>query len=181
MILFMEKTQLKKISKKLSAVLRHKPESIGLKLDSAGWASVDSLLSKVGISREVLEEVVLTNDKKRFSFSDDGLMIRANQGHSVQGVDLKLQPETPPDTLYHGTVERFADSIRSEGLKKMSRHHVHLSATKETALNVGSRRGKPILLTIDARAMQKTGYKFYLSANGVWLTDHVPARYITFL
>lgn len=125
----------------------------------------------------MLEKVVADNDKQRFSFSDDGQKIRANQGHSVQ-VDLKLEPQTPPDILYHGNVERFLESIRQEGLIPGSRQHVHLSADTKTATAVGSRRGKPIILEIAAAQMHRDGYHFFISQNGVWLTDKVPPEYI---
>lgn len=167
-----------KVSKSLSFILRHDPQSIGLTLDPAGWARVTDLLKLTGIKRGALEEVVFNNDKQRFAFSPDGKMIRANQGHSVAGVNLKLQPQTPPEKLYHGTVGRSLDSIYVNGLQKMARHHVHLSATEGTAQNVGSRRGHPIVLSVDALAMTQDGFVFYLSANGVWLTDHVPKRYL---
>ena len=169
---------LKKISKYLSYLLRHEPESIGLKLDSHGWALVDDLLSLTDIERDVLEEVVFTNEKQRFAFSADGRSIRANQGHSINGLDLGLEVQTPPEVLYHGTVEKFIESIRKHGLQKIDRNHVHLSATTDTAKNVGSRRGKPIILVVNATQMHSDGIKFYLSANGVWLVDAVPYKYI---
>ena len=173
----MEK-ELKKTSKYLSYLLRHKPDSIGLKLDDSGWAPIEDLLNLTGITREVLDEVVFTNDKQRFAFSPDGKRIRANQGHSVSGVELDLAPRQPPDTLYHGTVEKFLAAIRESGLQKMERHHVHLSATMDTARNVGSRRGKPVVLVINAAQMHNEGIEFYLSANGVWLTEIVPYKYV---
>lgn len=169
---------LKKTSKHLSYLLRHKPESIGLELDSNGWANVAQLLLLTDISQDTLEEVVFTNDKQRFAFSPDGKMIRANQGHSVGGVELALNPTPPPEVLYHGTVSKFMESIQEQGLMKMNRHHVHLSATIDTAANVGSRRGKPIVLNINASVMADEGFNFYLSNNGVWLTDEVPVKYI---
>ena len=130
------------------------------------------------ISYDELIESVETNDKKRFSFDDSGDLIRANQGHSVE-VDLQLEEKQPPDVLYHGTVEQFLASIMAEGLKKGKRHHVHLSKDIETARKVGSRRGKPIVLQIDAGKMHGAGFKFFLSVNGVWLTDSVPAGFLT--
>ncbi|MEM7354226.1 MAG: RNA 2'-phosphotransferase [Acidobacteriota bacterium] len=174
--------KLVRISKFLSLVLRHKPEEIGIELDEQGWTEVAGLLRAaqrrgVSISREELDEVVFTNDKQRFAFSADGSRIRANQGHSVQ-IDLALQPQQPPAKLYHGTATRFIDAIRDQGLKKMNRQHVHLSPTTDQAHRVGSRHGKPIVLTVDCEAMAAAGYLFYVSLNGVWLTDHVPASFI---
>jgi putative RNA 2'-phosphotransferase len=171
-------------SKFLSLVLRHKPDTIGIVLDRSGWVSVEELLAKsadygVRLSRKELEEIVETNDKKRFAFSEDKTRIRANQGHSVE-VELELEAAEPPEQLFHGTVERFLGSIRTEGLKKMNRHHVHLSKDKETAEKVGDRRGEAIILTISSGDMFKDGYTFYLSENGVWLTDAVPVKYINF-
>lgn len=173
------KNDIVKTSKFLSYVLRHKPQKIGLQLDDSGWAVVDDLLRLTGITRPELEEVVADNDKQRFRFNAEGTMIRANQGHSVANVDLRLKHKTPPTVLYHGTVDRFLDRIKKEGLQKMNRHHVHLSATEGTALNVGSRRGKAVLLTVDAKAMHRDGYRFQLSDNNVWLTDEVPPKYLT--
>ncbi|EMI18843.1 Phosphate acetyltransferase [Rhodopirellula maiorica SM1] len=132
------------------------------------------------MSLDLLHEVVATNEKKRFALSDDGLRIRANQGHSVTGVDLKLEEQTPPCTLYHGTVAAFIESIRASGLDKRSRHHVHLSVNETTATKVGARRGKPIILCVDASAMHQAGHRFYRSANGVWLVDAVPVEYLKF-
>ncbi|WP_164103530.1 RNA 2'-phosphotransferase [Candidatus Laterigemmans baculatus] len=172
-------------SKFLSLVLRHKPEVIGMQLDPEGWLEIDVLLAKANqhghsLTLELLHEVVATNDKKRFSLSDDGLRIRANQGHSIATVDLNLELASPPDVLYHGTVEAFLGRIRKHGLLKRSRNHVHLSADEITATKVGSRRGKPIVLAVAAARMHAAGHEFYLSANGVWLTEAVPAEYLTF-
>lgn len=174
----------KGISKLLSYILRHSPETIKLKLDENGWADVNELIDKfdlynLKIDFEQLEYIVENNDKKRFAFNEDKTRIRANQGHSI-AVELNLNESEPLACLYHGTVEKFLSDIKSQGLKKMSRQHVHLSADKETANKVGGRRGKPIILTIKSGAMHKAGYKFYLSANNVWLTDVVPAEYIEF-
>lgn len=174
----------KPISKLMSLVLRHKPEHLGLTLDENGWVEVDKLLAVMKrsgkhVDRPLLEKVVRENDKQRFAFSDDKLRIRANQGHSVK-VDVELEQKVPPAILLHGTVENFLDLIRESGLKKMSRQHVHLSAELETANKVGSRRGKPVILEIDAEKMNQEGYVFFLSANGVWLTDQVPPRFIRF-
>lgn len=167
----------------MSLVLRHKPEDIGLQLDEQGWAKVDELISKMNargihINFEIINEVVETNDKKRFAFNEDKTLIRASQGHSIE-VELNLSETVPPDTLYHGTAIKYLDSILKTGLQKQNRQHVHLSATIETARAVGSRHGKPIILVINAKEMLVTGFKFYLSENKVWLTDTVPVEYIT--
>jgi putative RNA 2'-phosphotransferase len=170
-------------SKFLSFVLRHEPEAIGVALDAAGWVDVDVLLqacAKHGrsISRDELDEIVATNPKQRFAFSEDGRRIRANQGHST-AVDLGHEPAEPPDILFHGTIRRLLPVIREKGLLRMERHHVHLSADEATALAVGGRRGKPALLRIDARAMRKAGHLFLRTPNGVWLTDTVPSSFIS--
>lgn len=174
----------KGISKSLSYILRHSPETIKLKLDENGWADVDELIAKFDLYElkldfELLEYVVKNNDKKRFAFNTDKTKIRANQGHSIS-IELNLDEAAPPESLYHGTVEKFLPDIQAQGLQKMNRQHVHLSADKETANKVGVRRGKPVILIIKSGAMHKAGYKFYLSANNVWLTTVVPAEYITF-
>jgi putative RNA 2'-phosphotransferase len=176
--------ELVEISKFLSLVLRHKPQAIGITLDAEGWVAVDELLAAAGrhgqaITRQQLQEVVATNDKKRFSFSPDGQRIRANQGHSVD-VDLGLAPCNPPELLYHGTVRRFLDSIRAKGLLRGSRRHVHLSLDQETAARVGQRRGRPVVLVIEAGRMHRDGHPFYQSENGVWLTEAVPPEYLRF-
>jgi putative RNA 2'-phosphotransferase len=173
-----------RISKFLSLVLRHKPEEVGIKLDAEGWVAVSELLQAfeahgTRLTLEELQEVVLTNDKKRFSFSPDGLFIRASQGHSVQ-VELGYEPLQPPTFLFHGTAQRFLPSIEQNGLVKGRRHHVHLSELRETAHAVGTRYGKPVILKIASEEMHKDGHPFFRSANGVWLTEHVPVRYITF-
>jgi len=177
-------SDLVKTSKFLSLVLRHKPEEIGLTLDENGWADVDELLRLVSaggrqLTRELLERVVAENDKKRFAFSDDGTCIRASQGHSIE-IDLALTPSEPPELLYHGTASRFVDSIRETGLHSGDRQHVHLSLDAATATKVGQRHGKPVVLTIRARAMAAAGYQFFFSANGVWLTDRIPPEFIDF-
>lgn len=169
-----------KISKFLSLILRHKPEVGNIELDENGWADIDKLIigaSKAGntFSKEQLFQVVKESDKQRFII--DGNLIRANQGHSV-AVNLNLKPIEPPAILYHGTVEKFIDKIYSEGLKKMNRHHVHLSENTTTAENVASRRGTPIILKIDSAAMYTDGHEFMCSENNVWLTDNVPSKYI---
>jgi putative RNA 2'-phosphotransferase len=171
-----------KVSKYLSRHLRHDPGRIGIELDEHGWVDVDVLLKALAdrnfqVTREELEEVVARNDKQRFALRDG--RIRANQGHTVD-VDLDLSPVVPPPVLYHGTAGGFVATIRDEGLKPMDRHHVHLSPDRETAIKVGSRRGKPVVLAIDARRMAGEGYTFYKSENGVWLTEYVPAWAIMF-
>jgi putative RNA 2'-phosphotransferase len=173
-----------RISKTLSLALRHEPGRIGLRLDSAGWAAVDELIEGMNsggfsITVEQLEEVVRTNDKQRFAFSEDKRRIRANQGHSI-AVDLMYAQQQPPELLYHGTAVRFLPSIREQGLRKMQRHHVHLSAETAVTLKVGARRGRPVLLTILAGDMARAEHVFYVSANGVWLVDHVPVEFIEF-
>ncbi|QUQ71746.1 RNA 2'-phosphotransferase [Kutzneria sp. CA-103260] len=167
-----------RVSKRLARHLRHAPEEIGIQLTADGWTEVDPLLAALGISREQLDHVVATNDKRRYAFDDTGTRIRASQGHSVP-VELNLPAATPPDTLYHGTVARFLDAIMAEGLRPMSRHDVHLSPDVATAIRVGSRRGKAVVLAVDAKALHADGHVFRLSANGVWLTAHVPARYLS--
>ncbi len=178
----MNEKQRTKTSKFLSLVLRHEPERIGLTLDAAGWAEVDALLTALrhhghAITRAELEEVVATNEKKRFAFSDDGRRIRASQGHSVE-VELGYAPQTPPEQLYHGTATRFVSSILAEGLIKGERQHVHLSADRDTALKVGQRHGQPALFIVNAVRMQAAGHAFFRSENGVWLTEHVPVEFL---
>ncbi|MCR9120134.1 MAG: RNA 2'-phosphotransferase [bacterium] len=180
----MNEKERKKKSKFLSLVLRHQPEKIGIELDNAGWVSVDVLLAalsrhKRGMSRATLNEVVATNDKKRFAFSDDGKQIRASQGHSVE-IELGYQPATPPEILYHGTPQQFTEIIAAEGLTKMKRHHVHLHLDIATSTAVGQRRGKPVLLAIRAIEMHNGGHEFFVTPNDVWLTDHVPPEFIDF-
>ncbi len=172
----------KRISKFLSLILRHSPETINLKLDKNGWANVSDILSnkKLRFSIEELKEVVANNDKQRFSFNEDNTKIRANQGHSIRSVELDLEPQSPPPFLYHGTVHKFMVDIKKNGLQKMNRNHVHLSKDRETATSVGNRRGKAIILSIRAQDMEKEGFKFFLSENKVWLTDLVPPKFINF-
>jgi len=173
-----------KTSKFLSLVLRHKPEKIGLILDPMGWANVDELIVKanqagVHLNTELLQQVVEQNDKQRFSLSDDGLRIRANQGHSIP-VELGLEPVEPPELLFHGTAARFLTSIQKQGLLSKGRNHVHLSPDEQTAIKVGKRHGKPVVLVIKVGQMLEDGHRFFLSANGVWLTERVPVVYIIF-
>lgn len=179
----MNEIETKRISKFLSLILRHQPETIGLKLDENGWADVEELRErsakkKVYFSLEELDEVVETNNKKRFAFNEDKTKIRASQGHSIN-IDLALEALQPPDFLYHGTAEANISSILEKGIEKRSRQHVHLSTDKETATKVGMRHGKPIILTIRTGKMYEDGIAFYLSANGVWLTEFVDPKYIS--
>ncbi len=178
----MNEQQKKKTSKFLSYVLRHHPELINLNLDENGWANVDELITKSkndsqGFTFEELDEIVQTNDKKRFIFNEDKTRIRANQGHSID-INLALIPQQPPEFLYHGTAQSNIESILEKGIEKRSRQQVHLSQDKETATKVGMRHGKPIILTINTQKMFEDGLKFYLSENNVWLTDFVDATYI---
>jgi putative RNA 2'-phosphotransferase len=181
----MDQKQIVRISKFLSQHLRHDPEGLGLELEEGGWAPVDALLDGCArkgmrLSLAELKEVVAKNDKQRFSFDESGERIRANQGHSVE-VDLQLEPLTPPDVLYHGTAAGTVATVLENGLSKMARHHVHLSATVPTARAVGSRHGKPVILVVDAAAMSEAGILFYRSDNGVWLVDAVPPQYLRLL
>lgn len=178
----MNNRRLVTVSKRLSLHLRHSPHSIGLDLGPGGWVRIDDLLAALAghgftVTRAELGEVVAGNDKKRFAIDETGTSIRASQGHSVP-VDLGLTPSSPPSLLYHGTVARFLPAIRREGLKPMNRHDVHLSPSYETAVRVGARRGKPVVLEVDAAAMAEAGHEFRVSANGVWLTGHVPPGYL---
>ncbi|HEY5959678.1 MAG TPA: RNA 2'-phosphotransferase [Polyangiaceae bacterium] len=171
-------------SKLLSFVLRHRPEAIGLILDSEGWASIAELIRLANehghkLSRDLIEAVVRTSDKQRFAISADRQRIRANQGHSI-AVALGLEALKPPELLFHGTAERFLSSIQSEGLSRRSRNYVHLSADAETATRVGQRHGTPVVLVVAATRMWNSGFQFFQSENGVWLTNHVPVKYIQF-
>jgi putative RNA 2'-phosphotransferase len=177
-----KKMNLIKVSKFISLILRHKPEEIGIALDKHGWADVKKLIKGVsrnypGFNFDILEEIVRTDDKQRYSFNEDRTKIRANQGHSVP-VDLELQPVEPPEYLYHGTGVKYMDDILKTGLIPKSRHHVHLSKDMETALAVGERHGNPVIFRIAAACMRELGYVFYTSENGVWLTDKVPVEFM---
>lgn len=169
-------------SKFLSLILRHKPETIGIKLDEHGWADVSELISGISKTRpfdmKMLEEIVRTDNKRRYSFNENKTLIRANQGHSIP-VDVELEKKTPPEFLYHGTGEKFVSSIDKEGLLSKSRLYVHLSKDTETAVKVGSRHGKPVVYRVEAGKMADDGYEFFLSVNGVWLTKAVPAEYLS--
>ncbi|MET9150763.1 RNA 2'-phosphotransferase [Streptomyces griseoflavus] len=178
----MDERRTVKVSTYLSRHLRHQPERIGLTLDEGGWVEIEALIAAASahgfrFTREELDHVVATNDKRRFAVEGD--RIRASQGHSVE-VDLGLPAATPPPYLYHGTVARNLEAIRAEGLRSMGRHAVHLSADRETAARVGARRGRPVVLSVDTGAMHQDGHVFHLSANGVWLTEAVPSRYLRF-
>ncbi len=178
------KNNFSELSKFLSYILRHEPQSIGLQLDAEGWASIGELISlatKAGkqFDRELLQQVVNTSDKKRFTISGDGLSIRAAQGHSSEQVSIDYKAVTPPAVLYHGTATRFVESIRAQGLLPGQRHHVHLSESVETASQVGERYGKLHLLVVDCARMSAAGHEFYMADNNVWLTKQVPAEYIS--
>lgn len=174
---------LKKTSVFISRILRHKPEVIGISLDRHGWADVHELIDginktgKYSIDMPVLEEIVRTDNKQRYSFNEDKTKIRANQGHSID-VDVELKKAVPPEILYHGTGEKSVGSINAEGLKPMNRLYVHLSKDVDTAVKVGKRHGKPVVYKISAGEMHRQGYEFYLSENGVWLTKYVPVDFI---
>ncbi len=169
-------------SKFISLILRHKPEAAGIALDEHGWADVRKLIAGVNRTRpltmEQLETIVRTDSKQRYSFNADHTLIRANQGHSIP-VDVELKKTAPPAVLYHGTGAKYVPSVKKEGLLPQSRLYVHLSSDVPTALNVGRRHGKPVVFRIDAGKMAEDGYDFFLSVNGVWLTKHVPVRYMT--
>ena len=176
--------QLTELSRFLSYVLRHKPQALELAISEDGWVSVDELIQNANrhgksITVEILQTIVSADDKQRYSFNADKTKIRANQGHSV-AIDLKLQPQMPPEFLYHGTAGRNGDSIAESGLLKQQRHHVHLSQDQQTAKRVGARYGKPMVLTVLAGEMARKGFVFYKSDNDVWLTDKVPPEFIRF-
>jgi putative RNA 2'-phosphotransferase len=173
-------------SKTLSYLLRHKPEKAHLTLDKEGWVLINTLLFNlkeymgIEISHTELLDIVDNNDKKRFSINKDGNKIRAAQGHSVD-VSIKMEQKLPPLLLFHGTKEEYLPSIRKHGLLKGTRNHVHLSGTMEIAKQVADRRkGKSIIIAITTHNMIKDGYEFFISENGVWLIDHVPAKYLTY-
>lgn len=174
--------KLDKLSVFISLILRHKPDVVGIQLDEHGWANVDELINGINntgrnINMDILEEIVRTDNKQRYSFNDDKTLIRANQGHSIS-VDVELEEKQPPKYLYHGTADRFINSIMTDGLKPMSRLYVHLSKDEKTAMKVGKRHGKPIVLKIESEEMYNDGIKFYLSENSVWLTKYVDKKYI---
>ncbi|MCG8326705.1 MAG: RNA 2'-phosphotransferase [Chitinophagales bacterium] len=178
----MNPKEIRRISKAMSLALRHRPEAFELKLDTQGWCNVDQLINNFNkkgytLNIEILRKVVEQNDKKRFAFNETGNKIRANQGHSIS-IELGYQPSKPPSILFHGTATKYLASIQSQGLLKRQRHHVHLSPDYNTAVQVGSRHGTVVVLSIRAEDMYLAGHQFFLSENGVWLTDHVPTDYI---
>lgn len=180
----MSKKLLDETSKFLSYVLRHEPQAIGLELDTDGWTDIDTLISGAArdgrtLDRQLIQQVVDSSDKKRFSISEDGQRIRAVQGHSTKTVDLQFEEKRPPATLYHGTATRFMASIHEQGLIPGSRHHVHLSQEVETANAVGQRYGTVVILKVAALQMLEQGFKFYQAENGVWLTELVPVKFIS--
>lgn len=165
----------------MSLILRHEPDVIGITLDEHGWANVEELIAGIAKDNEfnmdILEKIVITDEKQRYSFNEDKTLIRANQGHSIP-VDVELEEKEPPEILWHGTGEKFVASIDEQGLIPKSRLYVHLSKDEETAVKVGTRHGKPVLYKVKAGDMFREGYKFYISVNGVWLTDAVPVKYL---
>ncbi len=169
-------------SRYISLILRHKPKTIGITLDEHGWANVDELIAGVSrthpLTMELLKEIVRTDEKQRYSFNEDKTLIRANQGHSIP-VDVELPELEPPAILYHGTGQKYVESIDRQGLLPKSRLYVHLSTDKDTAMKVGKRHGVPVIYTIQAGKMFADGYLFYRSVNGVWLTKKVPIEYLT--
>ncbi|WP_434592271.1 RNA 2'-phosphotransferase [Streptomyces sp. A5-4] len=171
-----------KVSKYLSKHLRHQPDRIGISPDANGWVEIDALILAAAehgfrFTREELDLVVASNDKQRFAIK--GPLIRASQGHTIE-VDLGLPEAEPPAYLYHGTVAASLEAIRAEGLRAMARHDVHLSPDRETATRVGARRGRPVVISVDAGSMHRAGHAFRVSANGVWLTEAVPPEYLRF-
>lgn len=168
-------------SKFLSLILRHKPEVIGITLDEHGWADVKEVIAGIGktrkFDRDMLEEIVRTDQKQRYSFNEDATLIRANQGHSIP-VDVELETAEPPEILWHGTGEKYVSSIEKTGLLPKSRLYVHISGDMETAYKVGQRHGKAVVYRVLAGKMTKDGYTFYRSKNGVWLTKEVPVSYL---
>jgi putative RNA 2'-phosphotransferase len=179
----MTEKRLVKISKYLSRHLRHDPDRLGITLDAGGWVRVDDLLQacatrSFSLTREELEEVVVRSDKQRFAFDAAKTRIRANQGHSIE-IDLGLHPVPPPTVLYHGTARGSIDSIMCHGLNRHGRHHVHLSSDIATARRVGARHGPPVILEVASARMADDGHRFFVTANGVWLTFAVPPTYLT--
>ncbi len=172
---------LRETSKFISLILRHKPEAIGITLDEHGWANVDELIAGISktqpIDMAMLEQIVAEDEKQRYSFNDDKMLIRANQGHSIP-VDVELEEKEPPEVLYHGTGEKYVDSIDIQGLIPKPRLYVHLSSDKDTAVKVGQRHGNPVIYIVNSGEMFRDGYKFYQSVNGVWLTKEVPLSYL---
>ena len=173
---------LNNISRYISLILRHKPEVIGISLDEHGWANVDELIDGMNssgnhIDMKILEEIVRTDNKQRYSFNEDKTLIRANQGHSIN-VDVELEEKEPPEILYHGTAKKYVESINEQGLIPKSRLYVHLSDDINTAIDVGKRHGEVVLYVVKSRDMHKDGHTFYVSKNGVWLTKKIPKQYL---
>lgn len=170
-----------RIGRYLCLILRHHPEKAGITLDEHGWADVEELIAGVShrwpMDRAKLEEIVRTDGKQRYSFSADGRLIRANQGHSIP-VDVELPLTRPPELLWHGTGEKYTASIDVHGLLPQNRLYVHLSGDAETAVAVGRRHGRPVLYRVRSGRMWEDGLPFYRSVNGVWLTEAVPVRYL---
>ena len=175
-----------KISKFLSLILRHSPQIIYLHMDKNGWVNIDEIIQNAEkyknmfLTSDLIKYIVENNNKQRYKISEDGKKIRASQGHSIK-IDLELENKKPPDILYHGTAGHFLKSIEKDGINPMKRQFVHLSQSKEIALTIGKRHGKPIIICIDAKNMDEDGYKFYLSENNVWLVEKVPVKYIEIL
>lgn len=165
----------------MSLILRHKPESIGIRLDEHGWANVEELIAGIAktyeFNMEILEEIVRTDEKQRYSFNDDKTLIRANQGHSIL-IDVELEAIEPPMELWHGTGEKYVDSIDRQGLIPKSRLYVHLSKDIDTAIKVGRRHGRPVLYLVKSGDMHQDGYQFFQSKNGVSLTKEVSVKYL---
>ena len=179
-----EERRLERLSKFISMILRHRPEVIGITLDEHGWADVEELIKginetgeEIEFNKDTLETIVKTDKKQRYSFSQDKTLIRANQGHSIP-VDVESEKKEPPKVLYHGTGSKFVKSIQEQGLLPMERLYVHLSSDVETATNVGKRHGTPVVFQVNTEQMQKDGYDFFQSVNGVWLTKEVPTKYL---
>lgn len=173
---------LTKVSKFISLILRHKPEEIGITLDKHGWAKVSELIKGVsknypGFSMDILEEIVRTDEKQRYSFNDNHTLIRANQGHSIP-VDVELKALVPPEYLYHGSGWKYYNSIVDQGLIAKSRLYVHLSEDIDTAYITGKRHGDPVVFRIRSGEMYGDGFEFYKSVNNVWLTEKVPVDYL---
>ncbi len=179
----MKNTRETRISKYIALLLRHQPEKAGLVMDEHGWVRTDDLIRGVSESydfdRELLEKIVREDEKQRYAFNEDHSLIRASQGHSIP-VDVQLQVCEPPEYLFHGTGEKYLQSIQSQGLLPKSRLYVHLSADPDTAYKTGQRHGRSVVLTVRAREMRDAGHIFYRSANGVWLCEKVPAAYLIF-
>ena len=171
------------VSKFLAVVLRHKPEEVGLTLDKQGWCDTENLVDAFSkkfddFTMKDLEEIVSKDNKGRYAFNDDKTLIRAVQGHSVKCVDIKfneVDAESMRGKLFHGTGEKYVESILSQGLIPKSRQYVHLSDNYATAVKVGQRHGKPVVFKINIDNLKKHGIKLYKSENNVYLAKAVPA------